>query len=328
MRPAPGASSAGFGRAAPVRRSRLGAWASEIAPFFHRPNSRREMLMALSFLAPSLLVLIAFVYFPILWAFGISFTNWQAGSATTSFVGAKNYVDTLTSSDFHNALKNSLYFMVLKLPIDMVLSLLVALLLNQKLRGMSFFRVALFMPVVTSMVAAAAIWRVLYNPSSGFLNTVLNSLGLPTQRWLRDPSLAMPSVVLVALWKGLGYNIVIFLAGLQGIGRVYYEAAEIDGATTWQRFRYITLPLLSPVTYFVLLIGVINSFKVFSLIHVLAPDGGPLNSVEVLVFYLYRLTFQRFKFGQGAAVSFILFAIVLGLTFIQQRVAEKRVHYE
>ncbi len=284
--------------------------------------------MALSFLAPSLLVLIAFVYFPILWAFGISFTNWQAGSSSTSFVGVKNYVDTLTSGDFLNALKNSVYFMVLKLPLDIVLSLLVALLLNQRLRGMSFFRVALFMPVVTSMVAAAAIWRVLYNPSTGFFNAVLNTFGLPSQRWLRDPNLAMPSVVLVALWKGLGYNIVIFLAGLQGISRVYYEAAEIDGATNWQRFRYITLPLLSPVTYFVVLIGVINSFKVFSLVHVLAPDGGPLNSVEVMVFYLYRLTFQRFKFGQGAAVSFILFAIVLGLTFIQQRVAEKRVHYE
>ncbi|MCC6311519.1 MAG: sugar ABC transporter permease [Trueperaceae bacterium] len=322
-RPAPGPGSPTV-----ARRSRLGTWVADLAPYFRKPNSRQEMLMALSFLAPSLLVLVAFVYFPIVWAFGISFTNWQAGAGTTSFVGVKNYVDSLTSGDFQNALKNSLYFLVLKLPIDMALSLLVALLLNQKLRGMSVFRVALFMPVVTSMVAAAAIWRVLYNPSSGFFNTVLNSLGFLSLRWLRDPNLAMPSVVLVALWKGLGYNIVIFLAGLQSISRVYYEAAEIDGATTWQRFRYITLPLLSPVTYFVLLIGVINSFKVFSLVHVLAPDGGPLNSVEVLVFYLYRLTFQRFKFGQGAAVSFILFAIVLGLTFIQQRVAEKRVHYE
>ncbi len=308
--------------------SRFSAWLAELSPYFRKPTSRREMLLAFVFLAPSLLVLAAFVYFPIAWAFGISFTNWQVGGATTSFVGLKNYTDTITSGDFRNALKTTVYFMVLKLPLDIVLSLGVALLLNQKLRGMSFFRVALFMPVVTSMVAAAAIWRVLYNPSTGLFNTLLNSVGLPSQRWLRDPNLAMPSVVLVALWKGMGYNIVIFLAGLQNIGRVFYEAAEIDGANGWQRFRYITLPLLSPVTYFVLLIGIINSFKVFSLMHVMAPDGGPLNSVEVLVFYLYRLTFQQFKFGQGAAVSFILFAIVLGLAFIQQRVAEKRVHYE
>ncbi len=302
---------------------------AELRLFLAKPNLRRQMWTALLFLAPSLLVLIVFVYFPILWAFGISFTNWQAGAArVTSFVGISNYVTTLTSADFWSALKHTGYFIVLKLPIDMVLSLCVAMLLNQKLRGMSFFRVAMFMPVVTSMVAAAAIWRVLYNPSTGFLNYLLNTVGLPSQRWLRDPSLAMPSVVLVALWKGLGYNIVIFLAGLQNIGRHFYEAAELDGANGWQRFRHITLPLLSPVTYFVLLIGIINSFQVFSLVHVLAPDGGPLNSVEVLVFYLYRLTFQEFKFGQGASVSFILFAIVLGISLLQRRFAEKRVHYE
>lgn len=302
-------------------------WA-ELKSAVRNRRARRDMVAGLAFLAPSLLVLILFVYFPIVWAFGISFTNWQAGVSATNFVGVENYANTLTSAQFWNALRNTLYFMVLKLPIDIVLSLAVALLLNQRLRGMSFFRVAMFMPVVTSVVAAAAIWRVLYNPSFGVFNSVLTSLGLPTQRWLRDPNLAMPSVVLVALWKGLGYNIVIFLAGLQGISRVFYEAAEIDGATAWQRFRYITLPLLSPVTYFVLLIGVINSFKVFSLVHVLLPDAGPLNSAEVLVFYLYRLAFNQFRFGQAAAVSFILFAIVLGFTFLQQRFAEKRVHYE
>jgi len=289
---------------------------------------RRDMVAGLAFLAPSLVVLVVFVYFPIVWSFGISFTNWQAGTSVTEFVGFQNYATTLTAGEFWNALRNTVYFMLLKLPIDIVLSLAVALLLNQRLRGMSFFRVAMFMPVVTSIVAAAAIWRVLYNPSFGVFNSILASFGLPTQRWLRDPNLAMPSVVLVALWKGLGYNVVIFLAGLQGISRVFYEAAEIDGATAWQRFRYITLPLLSPVTYFVLLIGVINSFKVFSLVHVLLPDAGPLNSAEVLVFYLYRLAFQQFRFGQAAAVSFILFAIVLAFTFLQQRFAEKRVHYE
>lgn len=302
---------------------------AELKAFARTPRLRREMLTAAAFLAPSLLVIVVFVYVPILWAFGISFTDWQAGSLrAAAFVGAKNYVDTLTSGDFWNALKATVYFMVLKLPLDMVLSLAAAMLLNQKLRGMSFFRVALFMPVVTSMVAAAAIWRALYNPTTGYFNALLATVGVAPQRWLRDPNLAMPSVVLVALWKGLGYNTVIFLAGLQNINRSYYEAAALDGATAWQRFRHITLPLLSPVTYFVLLIGVINSFQVFSLVHVLAPDGGPLNSLEVLVFYLYRLTFHEFRFGQGAAVSFVLFAIVLGLSLLQQRFAEKRVHYE
>lgn len=300
----------------------------ELVHALRNAKRRRDFLTALLFLSPSLLVLVVFVYFPIVWAFGISLTGWQAGSSPANWVGARNYVDTLQSGDFWNALRNTVYFLVLKLPIDMALSLAVAMLLNQKIRGVAFYRVAIFMPVVTSIVAAAAIWRVLYNPSFGLFNGLLNSIGLPSQRWLRDPNLAMPSVVLVALWKGLGYNVVIFLAGLQNIGRVFYEAAAIDGATPWQRFRYITLPLLSPVTYFVLVIGVINSFKIFSLIHVLLPDAGPLNSADVLVFYLYRLAFHQFRFGQAAAVSFILFAIVLGATFLQQRFAEKRVHYE
>jgi multiple sugar transport system permease protein len=292
------------------------------------PRRRRELVAAGLFLGPAMLVLLIFVYFPIVWAFGISFTNWQAGGVPGRFVGLENYRYLLTADDFWNALRNTVYFMVLKLPIDMVLALAVALLLNQRLRGMSFFRMAIFIPVVTSVVAAAAIWRVLYNPTFGVFNSLLAVFGLPPQRWLRDPDLAMPSVVLVALWKGLGYNVVIFLAGLQGIGRQYYEAAAIDGANAWQRFRHVTLPLLSPVTYFVLLIGVINSFKVFSLIHVLLPDAGPLDSAKVLVFYLYELAFQSFRYGRASALSFILLAIVLVLTFLQQRFAEKRVHYE
>ena len=235
---------------------------------------------------------------------------------------------TLSESEFWNAFKNTLYFSAIKIPLDMALALGIALLLNQKLRGIGFFRTAYFLPVITSVVAVAAIWRVIYNPSFGLLNSLLDSAGLPAQQWLRDPDLAMPSVAFVALWKGLGYDIVIFLAGLQSIPRLYYEAAEIDGASPWQRFRFITFPLLSPVTFFVLVIGVINSFKVFSIIHVLAPDGGPLNSVEVIVFYLYRLAFQEFKFGQAAAVSFILFAVVLVLVYVQRRFIEPRVNYE
>ncbi|MDF1521405.1 MAG: sugar ABC transporter permease [Trueperaceae bacterium] len=302
-------------------------WTALVA-FLRHPRRRRDLIAAALFLGPALIVLLTFVYFPIVWAFGISFTDWQSGGAPARFVGVDNYTFLLNSADFWRALRNTVTFVVLKLPLDMVLALAVALLLNQRLRGMGFFRMAIFMPVVTSVVAAAAIWRVLYNPSFGVFNSMLDAFGLPPQRWLRDPSLAMPAVVLVALWKGLGYNVVIFLAGLQGIGRVYYEAAAIDGATPWQRFRYVTLPLLSPVTYFVALIGVINSFKVFSLIHVMLPDGGPLDSAQVLVFYLYELAFQSFRYGRAAALSFILFGIVLAITFLQQRFAEKRVHYE
>ncbi|MCC6805451.1 MAG: sugar ABC transporter permease [Anaerolineae bacterium] len=301
---------------------------SEMKFQWRTPRRRRDFLTGMAFLSPSLIPLLIFTYIPIAWAFNLSFTSWEARSTPDAFVGLQNYAITLSEPEFWNAFKNTLYFSAIKIPLDMVLALGIALLLNQKLRGISFFRMAYFLPVITSVVAVAAIWRVIYNPSFGLLNSLLDALGLPAQRWLRDPNLAMPSVAFVALWKGLGYDVVIFLAGLQGISRMYYEAAEIDGASSWQRFRYITLPLLSPITFFVLVVGIINSFKVFSLIHVLVPDGGPLNSAEVIVFYLYRVAFQEFKFGQAAAVSFILLAVVLFITYLQRRFIEPRVTYE
>jgi ABC-type sugar transport system permease subunit len=292
------------------------------------PLKRRDLIAGFAFLAPSLIILLVFVLIPVLWAFNLSFTEWQARSTGDAYVGLRNYIGLISNPRFLNSIKNSFYFTLLKIPTDMVLSLGIALVLNQKLRGIGIFRTAYFLPVITSVVAVAAIWRVIYNPHFGLANRLFELIGIPPQRWLRDPAIAMPSVALVALWKGLGYDIVIFLAGLQGIPKVYYEAAEIDGASAWQRFFYITLPLLSPVTFFVLVIGIINSFKVFSQIHVLTPDGGPLNSTEVIVFYLYRIAFQEFKFGQGAAVAFILFTIVLTITVIQRKFIEPRVHYE
>jgi multiple sugar transport system permease protein len=301
---------------------------NDLKRYWKKPLLRSDLLAGLAFLAPSLIVLLIFVYLPIIWSFNISFTSWESRSTADAFVGIDNYTFLLSEGDFWSALKNTVYFASIKIPLDIVLSLGIALVLNQKLRGISFFRMAYFLPVITSVVAVAAIWRVIYNPSFGLLNSLFETFNLPSQRWLRDPDLVIPSVSIVALWKGLGYDIVIFLAGLQGIPKMYYEAAQIDGASSWQRFRHVTLPLLSPVTFFVLVIGIINSFKVFSIIHVLVPDGGPLNSAEVLVFYLYRLAFQEYKFGQAAAVSFILFALVLAITYVQRRFIEPRVHYE
>jgi multiple sugar transport system permease protein len=292
------------------------------------PLRRADFFAGLAYLAPSLIIILIFIYIPVATALGISFTSWEARSTSAEFIGFDNYLQLLRNPQLWNALKNTVYFTVLKIPLDLVLSLAIALVLNQKLRGIGLFRMAYFMPVITSVVAVAAIWRVIYNPSFGLANSVLEALNLPPQRWLRDPNLALPAVTLVALWKGLGYNVVIFLAGLQGIPAIYYEAATVDGAGAWQRFRHITLPLLSPVTFFVLIIGLINSFKVFAQIHVLTPDGGVLRSTEVLVFYLYRLAFQSFKFGEAAAVAFILFALVLALTYVQRRIIEPRVHYE
>jgi multiple sugar transport system permease protein len=294
---------------------------------WRNPTVRRDMLSGLAFLAPSAIILLIFVIIPVLMAFYLSFTAWEARSTEGSFIGLQNYTDLLTSKDLWNSVKNTVLFTVMKITLDVIISLAIALLLNQKLRGIGLFRTVYFLPVITSVVAVGAVWKVIYNPRFGLLNSFLEILHLPPQNWLSDPSLALASVTMVALWKGVGYDVVIFLAGLQGISQVYYEAAKIDGANSWQRFRHITWPMLSPVTFFVVVIGIINSFKVFSLIHVMTPEGGPLNSTEVMVVYLYRLAFEEFKFGKAAAVAFILFAIVLAITFIQRRIIEPRVHY-
>jgi ABC-type sugar transport system permease subunit len=275
-----------------------------------------------------LLVLLVFVILPVLAALYLSLTSWQARSVGAEFIGLQNYVALFSGDDLWNALRNTVVFTVLKISLDLVLSLGIAVFLNQKLRGIGVFRTLYFLPVITSVVAVGAVWRVIYNPNFGLLNSLLESFGMPAQRWLADPNLALLSVTLVAIWKGLGYNIVIFLAGLQGIPQIYQEAAAVDGATGWQRFRHITWPLQSPVTFFVVVVGIINSFKYFSLIHVMTPNGGPLQSTEVLVFYIYRLAFQEFKFGTAAAVAYILFLVVIVVTVVQRRVIEPRVHYE
>jgi len=301
---------------------------SGLIHYLRHPLRRQDLLTGVAFLAPSALVLFFFVLLPVIMALILSFSEWDVLSRAPSLIGFRNYIDLLTGKKLWKALENTLYFSALKIPTDMALSLAIALLLNQKLKGLSFYRTAYFTPVITSVAAVSAIWRWIYEPNFGLANALLEYIGLPAQTWLSDPKLAMPAVVLVALWKGLGYDVVIFLSGLQNIPAVYYEAAAVDGANPWQRFRHITLPLLSPVTYFVLVMSIINSFKVFAQIHVLTPEGGPLGSTKVMVFYVYELAFQQFHFGRAAAVAFILFTIVLAITFLQRWLIEPRVHYQ
>lgn len=300
----------------------------ELVKTFRRPLRRREMLEGLAFLAPSFLLLLVFVIIPIISAFLLGFMEWKYLSRDPRFIGLGNYDYLLRRPDLWRAIKNTLYFAVLKIPLDMVLALLIALLLNRGLRGQAFYRTVYFLPVITSTVAVSAVWRWIYDPQLGLANAALDVVGFPQQTWLSDPKLAMPAVALVALWKGLGYDIIIYLAGLQGIPETYYEAAKIDGASAWQQFRYVTWPLLSPVTYFVLIMSVINSFKVFGQVHVLTPQGGPLRSTEVLVLYVYRLAFQQFQFGRASATAVVLFIIVLSITVVQRRIIEPRVHHQ
>ena len=296
---------------------------------FKTPIQRRDFWDSLCFLSPSLIVFFVFIFLPIAIAFYLSMMKWDLLSADKQFVGLTNYIYYLKDPFFYKVLLNTLYYAAAHIPLDLVFSLSLALLLNKKLKGLSFYRTVYFIPVISSMVAVSAVWIWIYEPESGGLaNYFLSLLGISPLGWLNDPKWAMPAIIIMSVWKGLGYNIIIFLAGLQNIPDSYYEAARVDGANAWQQFRNVTLPLLSPITYFVVLMGIINSFKVFTQIEVMTPEGGPLNTTSVLVFYLYQEAFHKYRFGRASALAFILFIIVIAITMIQRAYSEKRVHYE
>jgi multiple sugar transport system permease protein len=205
---------------------------------------------------------------------------------------------------------------------------MIALLLNRKIRGVGIFRTAFFLPAITSVTAISVVWLWLYHPAQyGLFNSLLIQLGLPIQRWLRDPALAMPCLIAMGVWSGMGYNIIIFLAGLQSIPRTLYEAAQIDGAGRVALFRRITFPLLGPTVFYILTVGVINSLKAFTEIDVMT-QGGPLGATTTMSYYLYQNAFQSFQMGRASAVAMLLFILLLALTWIQFRYVDRRVFYE
>ncbi|NMC11545.1 MAG: sugar ABC transporter permease [Chloroflexi bacterium] len=304
-----------------------------VTNFVHSGWWRRwgeETFSAYAFLLPSILIFIVFTFFPVIFSFISSFLRWNLPYKAVA-AGFDNYVDLVsgpvTSQVFWKSVWNTFYFM-LGIPINMILALILALLLNRKLPGVALFRTAFFLPTITSMAAISVVWIWLYHPSDyGLFNSLLMEVGLPVQRWLRDPVLAMPCLILMGVWHGIGYNIIIFLAGLQAIPRELYEVAEIDGAGTTAKFFYVTWPQLSPTTFYILVIGVINSLQAFTEIDVMT-QGGPLNVTTTLAYYLYQEAFKYFRIGMGSAVAVILFFILLILTLLQFKVLEKKVYYE
>lgn len=280
------------------------------------------------FLAPDLLGTLVFAVGPVLAAFALGFVAWDI-LTPPRFVGFDNYRELLFEDTvFHQVMVNTSVYVLATVPIRTVLSLLLAIALNQSIRGVSIFRAAYFLPTITSAVAAATVWRWIYEPNFGLLNSLLYAIGVPhPPAWLSSPSWAMPALILLGVWQGLGFQMVIFLAGLQGIPLHLYEAASIDGAGWWARFRHITVPLISPTTFFVLIISVIGSYQVFDQAFVLT-EGGPGYATTTLVYYIYEYAFQFFKMGYAAAMAWILFAIVFVLTVVQFRVQSRWVHYD
>ena len=286
----------------------------------------KEYIAAFCFLLPNLLGFILFMLLPVVGSFLISFFDWRL-LTPPQFVGLKNFIRLFSDDLFWKTVINTFYFVVLKVPIIIFLSLFFAILLNKQIVGKNIFRTICFLPMVCSAVSIALIFKPLMGSGSdSFFNHILSHIGLGPFSWINSSEMAMESIVFVAVWKEIGYFMVIFLAGLQGISRSYYEAAKIDGANFLQVFRNITLPLISPTTFFIVITSVISSFQIFDLTSVLT-RGGPGNATNTIVMYIYQSGFEFFRMGYSSALSYVLFTIIFIFTFFQNKVSKKWVHY-
>lgn len=316
----------------------------------HIARRKKEVATALLYLLPALIILLAFRILPILLSVRMSLYDWGM-AGPRAFLGLANYLTVLKDPMFWKSLLNTGWYVLLEVPSSLFLSLFVALLLNQKIRGLSWYRTIYYLPVVTSIVAISVVWKWIYHPDRGVLNYLFSLIHISGIRWLQDPrglfelilghtksnlpyalrgpSIALCSLVLMGIWKALGYNIVIFLAGLQNIPTTYYEAARIDGASRFKTFWKITWPLLSPTTYYVLIMNSIAAFETFAQVWIMTgpPPGGPLQTTKVVMYYFYENAFELWRLGYGAALAFVAFVIILALTILQKAFLEKRVHY-
>lgn len=282
-------------------------------------------LTVLAFLLPSAIPLTAFVLGPMLAAAWISLHQWNLISPM-QFIGLDNYASLLTDPRTGEVFLHTVYYIAGYLPLVYIGGLALALALNTALKGRSFLRGVYFLPVVTSWIVVALVWRWLLNPSNGIVNTVLGFFGIAGPGWWTDPNWAMPSIIIASAWKDLGFVMVILLAGLQAINPDMYDAAKVDGAGWWRRLVSVTLPLLSPSTFFVLVISLINGFQVFDQVYAMT-GGGPNGASEVVVQQIYNLTFRYGAAGEASALSWILFVVILAITLVQVRGQKRWVTY-
>ena len=304
-------------------------------------NGRSGWKKAFPFLLPSLIGLFLFAFLPILISLLISLTSWTGMSRVSltrgfftflhdNFIAFDNFKTILSDSEVWQVMSHNFYFIILYLPLMLILSLSEALIINSKLRGSSTYRVIFYIPVLTSWVAGALIWKWLFSPTYGPINNALKIFGIEGSLWLQSETMAMPSIAIASIWKDLGFYAMIFLGGLRSINPSYYEAANIDGASHFQRFRKITLPLLSPITFYVIMLSLINAFQLFPQVMVMTKNGdaGPNGATMVMVERIYKYAFRYGKMGYAAAFSWILFVIIFIFTYIQRKVENKWVNYD
>lgn len=273
---------------------------------------------------PTYILFLVFFLLPVIQSFLLSFYEWNGFSVERKFIGLSNYSQLFQDPDFWNAVKNTLMYTIGTVPLSIILGLLLAILLSGSLKGRSIFRSIFFMPTIISMVAISVVWNWVYSPdSAGLGNALLAIFGISKQSWLSNLKLALPSLMIMGIWKNTGYGMVILLAGLKSIPTSLYEAASLDGAGIWQAFRNVTLPLLMPTLSFVSIISTIHSFQVFDQINIMT-QGGPVGSTEVIVSYLYKLGFGEFEMGYASAVAYVLFFIIMCFTVIQRRVLSRK----
>ncbi|MEZ4733739.1 MAG: sugar ABC transporter permease [Caldilineaceae bacterium] len=287
----------------------------------------REAISFYLFILPWVLGFLLFICGPIVASLALSFTRYDIIKAPR-FVGLENYRELFQDELFYTSLYNTLYIVVLAVPLGMMVSFGIALLLNQKVRGMAAYRTAYFMPSIVPAVASAALWIYLLQPQWGLINGLLEAIGISGPGWLSSELWSKPAIIMMMVW-GSGGTMIIYLAGLQDIPEVLYEAAEIDGANGWSKFRFVTLPLMTPSIFFTLVIGIIGAFQIFAVIFVLTDGmGGPLNSTLVYMIYLFRNGFNFFRMGYASAMAWVLFLIILLLTWVQFKTAARWVYYE
>lgn len=281
------------------------------------------------FIAPNLIGFIILTLLPVLFSLGVSFTEWNlfTGAEGIKFVGLENYTGAFKDVWFIDSLKNNLLYTIVTIPVGLILSLFIAIILNDKVYGRNAIRAMFFMPYISNIVAISAVWLMLYNPSYGPINQFLMSIGIDNPpQWLASTKWALPAIMIMSIWSGLGYNAVIYLAGLQGIPRDLYEAADIDGANGWHKLRHITIPMLSPTIFFLLITGIINSFQVFGQINIMT-QGGPVRATTVIAYYIYLSGFRYFKMGYASAMAWLLFIGIFIVTLIQWQGQKKWVNY-
>jgi multiple sugar transport system permease protein len=287
-----------------------------------------ETIAAFGLAGPAFVLLMMLFILPAFGIFGIAVTDWQFGMSEMSFVGLRNFREVFADPNFHRSLLNTITYVLIVLPGTVGLGLFVAILIESGKSLRSFYRAIHFLPFMAILAAMSIAWEALLHPTIGLVNQVLSFAGIPVANWLRDESTVLPVLAVIGIWQSLGFAMILFLAGLKAIPQELYDAAEIDGADGWfERFRTVTLPMLGPVMMFVVIVVALRAFETFDTIQVLTL-GGPNGASELLLFTLYRESFQYLRTGYGATVAVIFLAIIVTLTLVQARVLDKRVHYK